>query len=133
MQNTLELGAYIIDLTEAMLEYGHQLHLTQKRQLVRINRQTVDFVTRYMRYERAPLPDLLQYLRQEALMPIQGIIASSELLLSGLYGPLPDAYREALNEIQGCGYDMQADIIGLQANLLQFMDTMELHSVANAG
>lgn len=131
MQNTLELGAYIIDLTEAMLEYGHQLHLTQKRQLVRINRHAVDFMTRYMSYERAPLPKLLQYLRQEALTPTQGIIASSELLLSGLYGPLPEPYREALIEIQGCGYDIQSDVIGLQAHLMQFMENMELQ--ANAG
>lgn len=132
MQETLQLGTYIIDLTEAMVEHGTQLHLTQQRQITQIHKQAVSFLTGYMSHERAPLDSLLLYLRQDAMMTIQSIIASAELLLSGLYGTLPPPYEEALREIQDCGYDMQADVIALQAELLQFIEHVGLDEIASA-
>lgn len=126
MQHTIELGTYIIDLADAMLEHGTHLHPMQRSQIKKIGQRAVDFVTGYLRHERTPLDQLLRYLQEQALPPVQALIGYVEILLSNLYGPLPVPYREALVEIQNCCYDIQADLIAMEANLLQFMETVAL-------
>lgn len=124
MGQTVDYGAYIIDLTDAMLEHGQGLTDAQIQRLQMINRRAVDFVTLYMRNEDGSAPDLLNFLSHDAQTPLRIIMGCSQMLLSGQCGPLRPVYAEAVDEIYECVCSMIADVQQMRMDLQTFMEAI---------
>lgn len=121
MASTTEYSSYIIDLCTAMLEHPEGLTQAQTQRVSMIRRQTVNFITDYMRHESSSLPNLLHYLENEAVVPLRIIIGCSDMFLSGRCGPVHHDYGEAVTEIRECGYAIYNDIKDMYENLHELM------------
>lgn len=124
MASVVEYGSYIIDLATAMLEHPQGLTKEQGQQLGVIHQGAVNFLTDYLQHESSALPDLLNYLETKASPPLQAIIDSSEMILSGDCGPVRQAYGEALVEVRDCGYAMFDEIESMYDNLQVLMGNL---------
>jgi hypothetical protein len=126
MTSIVEYGSYIIDLSTAMLENPRGLTNAQAKRLRFIRQQSVDFLTGYMRHESSSLPDLLAYLQKDALQPLQAIIVSSDVILSGECGRVRRTYGEAVVEIRDCGHAMYDEVESMNENLRNLMVDLEI-------
>lgn len=124
MSSVVEYGSYIIDLSTAMLENPRGLTRAQAQQLHIVHRQAVEFLTGYLQHESSSLPNLLRYLRGGASQPLQAIINSSEMILSGQCGRVQQAYGEAVVEIRDCGYAMHDEVVSMHENLQALMGNL---------
>lgn len=124
MTSVVEYGSYIIDLSTAMLENPQGLTHAQAKQLRFIRQHAVDFLTGYLQHESSSLPNLLGYLQNRATRPLQAIIISSGMILSNKYGPIQQAYGEAVVEIRDCGNAMYDEVESMNENLQNLMGNL---------
>lgn len=124
MSSVVEYGSYIIDLSIAMLENPRGLTRPQAQQLKIIHNQAVEFLTGYLQHESSSLPNLLHYLESSAPQPLQAIVNSCEIILSGQCGPVQEAYGEAVVEIRDCGYAMHDEVTNMYENLQNLMGNL---------
>lgn len=132
MATTIEYASYIIDLTDAMLNHRRGLNLQQIDHLETINRRTVDFVTSFLLHEKADLDSLFSYLNHDVMQPIAVIIGYSEFMLMGGAGGMMPAYRDAVEEIRDCGYNLQYDVQAMLEELIEFMESIGYERVTRA-
>lgn len=126
MASTVEYSSYIIDLCTAMLDNPRGLTSAQIQRVSMIRRQTVNFLTDYLRHESSSLPQLLYYLGKEAASPIRIIIGCSDMILSGRCGEVQRNYGEAIGEIRDCGYAIYDDVEDMHKNLSELMSNLGL-------
>lgn len=124
MANTIDYAAYIIDLTNAMLEHRQGLNKEQLHRINLINHGSVEFVTGYMQHETISAPVLLNYLTHDAQRPLRAILGNCKKMLSGQCGDLHVDYAEGIDEIHDCVYSMVDEIQQLCQDLRQFMATI---------
>lgn len=126
MATTVEYSSYIIDLCSAMLDNSRGLTTPQMQRISMIRRQTVNFITDYLRHESSSLPQLLYYLDKEASAPLRIIIGCSDMILSGRCGDVQRNYGEAVSEIRDCGYAIFEDVEDMHKNLSELMSSLDL-------
>ncbi|MDQ7025529.1 MAG: hypothetical protein Q9P44_08220 [Anaerolineae bacterium] len=124
MASTIDYAAYIIDLTNAMLEHRQGLSKEQFHRINFINHGAVEFVTGYMQHETLSAPALLQYLTHDAQRPLRAILGNCKKLLDGQCGVLHVDYAEGVGEIHDCVFSMVDEIQQLCRDLQQFMATI---------
>jgi hypothetical protein len=124
MASVVEYGSYIIDLSIAMLENPQGLTQSQAQHLRVIHQKAVDFLTGYLQHESSSLPNLLGYLQNGAIQPLQIIIGSSDKILSGDCGRVHKTYGEAVVEIRDCGYAMYDEVESMYDNLRNLMGNL---------
>lgn len=128
MTSVVEYGSYIIDLSTAMLENPQGLTHAQAKQLRFIRQHSVDFLTSYLQHESSSLPNLLGYLQNRATQPLQSIIVSSHMILSGKCGSVQEAYGEAVLEIRDYGHAMYDEVENMNENLQNLMSNLGIVS-----
>jgi hypothetical protein len=126
MTSTTSYGSYIIDITDALLEHRQPLVAPQIEHLQVMRHNAVLFTTQFHRLEKRSLPDLLTFLRDEAMQHINIIISYGEVLLMDTYGKLPDAHKEALQELSECALALRQEIRDIREDLEAFMEEMGL-------
>ena len=124
MTTAVEYASYIIDLCTAMLDHRVGLTDAQAQRLTMIHYKAVDFLTEYVQHESSNLPELLDYLGQEAQTPLRIIVGCADMILDGNCGIVQEAYAEAVAEIRDCGYSIQADIEDMHENLNNLMSDL---------
>lgn len=126
MTSTTEYSSYIIDLCTAMLDNSQGLNKAQVQRVSMIRRQTINFITEYLRHESSSLPDLLYYLDKEASSPLRIIIGCSDMILSGKCGDIQQDYGDAIGEIRDCGYAIHEDIEDMHKHLSELLGNLGL-------
>lgn len=121
MTNAVDYASYIIDLSIAMLEHRVGLTDAQFQRLKMIHNKAVDFLTGYIQHENSNLPELLNYLGQDAQNPLRIIVGCAEMILNGSCGAVQEAYAEAIGEIRDCGYSIHAEIEDMYESLYELM------------
>jgi hypothetical protein len=124
MTTAVEYASYIIDLSTAMLDNRSGLTDAQAQRLTMIHHKAVDFLTDYMKHESSNLPELLDYLGQEAQSPLRIIVGCADMILNGNCGDVQEAYGEAISEIRDCGYWIQADVEDMYSNLYNLLNDL---------
>lgn len=124
MSQMIEYGAYIIDLTDAMLEHRQGLNHEQIQRLQMMNRRAVDFVTTFLQHENASAPTLLNYLNHDAQNPLRIIMACSQMLISGNCGQMLPDYTQGVQEIFDCVCAIVEDVQQMRMDLQNFMETI---------
>lgn len=128
MTSSVEYSSYIIDLCSAMLDNRQGLTDAQVKRLTMIHRESVNFITEYLRHESSSLPELLDFLGHSAIAPLQAIVGYSDMILSGRCGRLRRAYGEAISEIRDCTYAIYDDVQDMHENLQELMQNLEMVS-----
>lgn len=124
MATAVEYASYIIDLSTAMLDHRVGLTDAQAQRLTMIHHKAVDFLTEYVQHESSNLPELLDYLGQDAQTPLRIIVGCADMILNGNCGAVQEAYGEAIEEIRDCSYSIQADIEDMHGNLHNLMSDL---------
>lgn len=126
MTSTTSYGSYIIDIADALLEHQQQLIAPQIEHLQVIRHNAALFTTQFHHLEKRSLPDLLTFLRVEAMQQINIIISYGEVLLLDTYGRLPAAHKEALQELSECALALREEVRAVREDLEDFMREMGL-------
>ena len=121
MTSTVDYSSYIIDLCTAMLDNSQGLTDSQVQRISMIRRQTVNFITDYLRHESSDLPQLLHYLDKEAVSPLRIVIGCSDMILSGKCGDIQQNYGEAIGEIRDCGYAIYDDVEDMHKKAQEYL------------
>jgi hypothetical protein len=124
LTSSVEYATYIIDLSMAMLEHRVGLTDAQAQRLQMIHGRAVDFLTDYIQHESSNLPELLEYLSQDAQTPLRIIIGCSDMILNGSCGLIQETYAEAIEEIRDCGSIIQNDMEDMRASLQNLMSDL---------
>lgn len=107
-----------------MLEHRVGLTDAQAQRLQMIHGRAVDFLTEYIQHESSNLPELLDYLSQDAQTPLMIIVGCADMMLNGSCGEVQEAYAEAIEEIRECGYVIQNDMEDMYENLHNLMSDL---------
>lgn len=121
MENTVECATYVIDLTQAMLEYRQGLSDEQYEHIITINRRAVEFITSLIHNQSMSLDKFASYLNHDAMSPLTIVIGYSEVLLAGMCGDLPSDYREAIEQVRDCGQMLREDIQEMHTALRELL------------
>lgn len=126
MSNAGSYGSYIIDIVDALLEHQQQLIAPQIEYLQEMRHNAVLFLTQFHRLEKRSLPDLLDFLRNDAMKQINIVISFAEVLLLDTYGALPRPHKEALQELSDCALALRDEVRAVQEDLEDFMREIDL-------
>jgi len=124
MSELMDYGAYIIDLSNAMLDHPESLNDQQGQRIQMIHRRAVDFVTEFLQHENASADRLLEYLNHDAQTPLRIILGNSQMLLSGNCGELAVDYQEAVQEIYDCVFAIVEEVQQMRLDLQNFMESI---------
>lgn len=128
MQTLITYTEYILEACDTLLAKRAHLNQEQREKIMGIQRCARDLVSSTQAQAALSNRHLLKYLQQRALSPVSTMIGYSELMYVGMYGNLPEAERDMVQEICHLSYIVRDVIRDEQVTLARTLQTEQAHT-----